>query len=311
MTWLEPVTCIRSPLSTTRWWSHPRMPTGTRGAPSCYVPQSAAAVEHFPAGGSGPRNRHLLRPVAEEDRDMEARLRLAGSRRHVGVRRSPSPKRRLLGGQSANRSSTAPSPPMTRQPKKRAKSRPRSRLPRPSSTLRGGAGRTRTKSAPPNTWRYRWTTTACLCSATSNRSRSSTFSPTDRLLRHGPAQNLKHPKLLRDPQTGFPPCSPPTSTAAFPDIRGAALVEDSVTKRRRQIIILRSSSTVALRPDLPLAATKIEVGTRADNPALGRRGRSPRLPRTGPGGAVGDQEPAARREAHPRTGGRLIRGLTN
>ncbi len=36
---------------------------------------------------------------------------------------------------------------------------------------------------------------------------------------------------------------------------------DGDTKRRRHIIILRSPSTIALRPDLPLAATKIEVGS--------------------------------------------------
>jgi hypothetical protein len=79
----------------------------------------------------------------------------------------------------------------------------------------------------------------------------------------GPAENLKHPKLLKDPRTG-------NSHVFATDLNSCLfqifelqpeVVEDDATKRRRHIIILRSPSTVALRPDLPLAATKIEVGS--------------------------------------------------
>ncbi len=79
----------------------------------------------------------------------------------------------------------------------------------------------------------------------------------------GPAENLKHPKLLMDPQSGFPAVFATDLKSCLFQIfeLRPEVVNDSITKRRRQIIILRSPSTVALRPDLPLAATKIEVGT--------------------------------------------------
>jgi hypothetical protein len=79
----------------------------------------------------------------------------------------------------------------------------------------------------------------------------------------GPAENLKHPKLLMDPQSGNPAVFATDLNSCLFQIfeLEPQVVEDSDTKRRRQIIILRSPSTVALRPDLPLAATKIEVGT--------------------------------------------------
>ena len=79
----------------------------------------------------------------------------------------------------------------------------------------------------------------------------------------GPAENLKHPKLLMDPQSGNPAVFATDLNSCLFQIfeLQPEVAEDSVTKRRRQIIILRSPSTVALRPDLPLAATKIEVGT--------------------------------------------------
>jgi len=79
----------------------------------------------------------------------------------------------------------------------------------------------------------------------------------------GPAENLKHPKLLIDPRTGFPAVFATDLNSCLFQIFESRpeVVVDSFTKRRRQIIILRSPSTVALRPDLPLAATKIEVGS--------------------------------------------------
>jgi hypothetical protein len=79
----------------------------------------------------------------------------------------------------------------------------------------------------------------------------------------GPAENLKHPKLLKDPQTGYPAVFATDLNSCLFQIfeLQPEVVDDSVTKRRRQIIILRSPSTIALRPDLPLAATKIEVGS--------------------------------------------------
>ena len=79
----------------------------------------------------------------------------------------------------------------------------------------------------------------------------------------GPAENLKHPKLLTDPRTGYPAVFATDLNSCLFQIFESRpeVVVDSMTKRRRQIIILRSPSTVALRPDLPLAATKIEVGS--------------------------------------------------
>ncbi len=79
----------------------------------------------------------------------------------------------------------------------------------------------------------------------------------------GPAENLQHPKLLTDPRTGYPAVFATDLNSCLFQIFESRpeVVEDSITKRRRQIIILRSPSTVALRPDLPLAATKIEVGS--------------------------------------------------
>ena len=79
----------------------------------------------------------------------------------------------------------------------------------------------------------------------------------------GPAENLKHPKLLIDPRSGNPAVFATDLNSCLFQIfeLRPQVVEDSLTKRRRQIIILRSPSTVPLRPDLPLAATKIEVGS--------------------------------------------------
>ncbi|MDX2435626.1 MAG: hypothetical protein QNL88_01135 [Acidobacteriota bacterium] len=79
----------------------------------------------------------------------------------------------------------------------------------------------------------------------------------------GPAENLKHPKLLMDPRSGNPHVfATDLNSCLFQMFElQSELVEDIATKRRRHIIILRSPSTVALRPDLPLEATKIEVGS--------------------------------------------------
>ncbi len=79
----------------------------------------------------------------------------------------------------------------------------------------------------------------------------------------GPAENLKHPKLLLDPRSGNPAVFATDLNSCLFQIfeLQPQVVEDGFTKRRRQIIILRSPSTIALRPDLPLAATKIEVGS--------------------------------------------------
>jgi hypothetical protein len=79
----------------------------------------------------------------------------------------------------------------------------------------------------------------------------------------GPAENLKHPKLLMDPRSGNPNVFATDLNSCLFQIfeLRPEVVEDTTTKRRRHIIILRNPSTVALRPDLPLAATKIEVGS--------------------------------------------------
>jgi hypothetical protein len=78
----------------------------------------------------------------------------------------------------------------------------------------------------------------------------------------GPAENLKHPKILMDPQTGHPHVFATDLNSCLFQIfeLSPEVVDDGFTKRRRHIIILRSPSTVALRPDLPLATSKIEVG---------------------------------------------------
>ena len=79
----------------------------------------------------------------------------------------------------------------------------------------------------------------------------------------GPAENLKHPRLMMDPRSGNPHVFATDLNSCLFQIfeLQPEVVEDVDTKRRRQIIILRSPSTVALRPDLPLAAAKIEVGS--------------------------------------------------
>jgi len=76
--------------------------------------------------------------------------------------------------------------------------------------------------------------------------------------------NLKHPKLFVDPQSRMP-------HVFLSDYLGCAFqimelrpvvvdIAEDLTKRRRQIIILRHGRTVAMRRDLPLATAKMEIG---------------------------------------------------
>jgi hypothetical protein len=76
--------------------------------------------------------------------------------------------------------------------------------------------------------------------------------------------NLKHPKLFVDPQSRIP-------HIFLSDYLGCAFqimelrpvvvdIAEDLTKRRRQIIILRHGRTVAMRRDLPLASAKMEIG---------------------------------------------------
>jgi hypothetical protein len=79
---------------------------------------------------------------------------------------------------------------------------------------------------------------------------------------------LKHPKLLVDPVSG----NPHVFATDFGDclfqiieLQAETVADESAPgKRRRQIIILRNPSMIALRPDVPLGRTKIEVGRGLD-----------------------------------------------
>ncbi len=76
--------------------------------------------------------------------------------------------------------------------------------------------------------------------------------------------NLKHPKLFLDPQTGNPHVfATDLASCIFQilELRPEVVEEDEGTeKRRRQIIILRQGKMIALRPDLPFAKAKLEIG---------------------------------------------------
>ncbi len=82
------------------------------------------------------------------------------------------------------------------------------------------------------------------------------------------AAGLTHPKLLIDPETGNPHVfAPDFGDCIFQIIELQAEVvpdETAPAKRRRQIIILRNPSMIALRPDVPLSTTKMEVGRNLD-----------------------------------------------
>ncbi len=76
--------------------------------------------------------------------------------------------------------------------------------------------------------------------------------------------NLKHPKLLMDPKTGNPHIfATDFANCVFQifELRPEVVDDqEELTKRRRQIIILRRPSTIALRPDLPLGTATLVVG---------------------------------------------------
>ncbi len=76
--------------------------------------------------------------------------------------------------------------------------------------------------------------------------------------------NLKHPKLFLDPQTGNPHVfATDIMNCIFQilELRPEVVEDDEGTeKRRRQIIILRQGKMIALRQDLPFAKAKLEIG---------------------------------------------------
>jgi hypothetical protein len=77
--------------------------------------------------------------------------------------------------------------------------------------------------------------------------------------------NLSHPKLFIDPQSGSPHVfATDLDSCHFQILEVIPTIEDEVQdfeKRRRQIIILRHVAAIALRPDLPLARSKLVVGS--------------------------------------------------
>ncbi len=76
-----------------------------------------------------------------------------------------------------------------------------------------------------------------------------------------PEDNLTHPKLFRDPQSGNPHIfAADLSNCLFQILELRPEVIEDGAKRRRQIIILRDASMIALRQDLPLSRSKLEVG---------------------------------------------------
>lgn len=73
--------------------------------------------------------------------------------------------------------------------------------------------------------------------------------------------NLKHPKLFIDPQTGNPHVFATDIANCHFQILEVGNDVEVVDKRRRQIIILRKATMIALRPTLPLATGRLEVGS--------------------------------------------------
>ncbi len=73
--------------------------------------------------------------------------------------------------------------------------------------------------------------------------------------------NLKHPKLFFDPQTGNPHVFATDIANCHFQILEVGNEVEVVDKRRRQIIILRKATMIALRPTLPLATGRLEVGS--------------------------------------------------
>jgi hypothetical protein len=76
--------------------------------------------------------------------------------------------------------------------------------------------------------------------------------------------NLKHPKLFYDPQTGNPHVlATDLENCLFQILELKPEVVEEVEndeKRRRQIIILRQGTMIAMRSDLPFADGRLEVG---------------------------------------------------
>jgi len=76
--------------------------------------------------------------------------------------------------------------------------------------------------------------------------------------------NLKYPKLFLDPQTGNPHVfATDLENCIFQilELRPEVVEENEGTeKRRRQIIILRQGTMIAMRPDLPFATGRLEIG---------------------------------------------------
>jgi len=77
-------------------------------------------------------------------------------------------------------------------------------------------------------------------------------------------ENLKHPKLFIDPKTGNPHVfATDISDCIFQILElRPEVVEtgEDADKRRRQIIILRQGTMIAMRSDLPFAKGKLEIG---------------------------------------------------
>ena len=77
-------------------------------------------------------------------------------------------------------------------------------------------------------------------------------------------ENLRHPRLFVDPQSGNPHVfATDVANCLFQIIELIPVVEEEqqdLEKRRRQIIILRKAALIALRPDLPLAKSRLVVG---------------------------------------------------
>jgi hypothetical protein len=76
--------------------------------------------------------------------------------------------------------------------------------------------------------------------------------------------NLRHPKLFVDPRSGHPHVfATDLASCHFQILEILPTIEEdeqTLEKRRRQIIILRHASAIALRPDLPLKSGRLEIG---------------------------------------------------
>jgi len=77
-------------------------------------------------------------------------------------------------------------------------------------------------------------------------------------------ENLRHPKLFIEPKTGNPHVfASDISYCIFQILELQPEVEETgedADKRRRQIIILRQGTMIAMRSDLPFAKAKLEIG---------------------------------------------------